>query len=556
MRVALFFPPGWTLVTGSPHVALPLLAGHLRAVGIDVWLRDLNIEAATAVGVKISGDSAGAGSAVGSLEAMNEPYFEAEDHLMKEARQFGGTWNAQLGFEFFDAPQRSSTQSVEAISRCSPFTQFFEQSVLPEVARRQPDIIGMSIASTYQLLPAFQLAHLLKTSGYEGFIVLGGNTITRLRRELAFPRLFDFVDGLVSFQGERPFERLCHGVEHVGSLDLVPNLIWRDDGRVRENPTSPPSHPDAAVVPDYRDLDLAQYWGTHHLNLVGERGCYYGQCSFCAIPYGWAEGGYAGGRSVSSVYDDIQVLIERHDTRRFKFVDEALSPRFMRQLAERLLRDDVRIEWEGYTRFEPAWSDAAFVELVGRAGFRKGYFGLEILNSAHRPSLRKGDAPRVETLLTLAQDAGVRVHFFCMFGFPGTSSDDAERTADFLLTHESVIDTADIFPWTFAKHTTVAGVEPVVKVGQDWDLEFDHRPTRAGVLSRSEILEMTERHEERLWACAPRLLHPLYRMTSPWTSDRFGHKERRGLNSIRGVGTAGDAATSQPTTSYTSSISR
>jgi hypothetical protein len=189
----------------------------------------------------------------------------------------------------------------------------------------------------------------------------------------------------------------------------------------------------------------------------------------------------------------------------------------MRALSDKINADGVNFEWEGYVRFESAWYDQRFVDHVSRAGFRKGYFGLEIVPSNHRDFLKKSDRPKPETLLRTCSSGGVKSHLFCMFGFPGTGETEAADTIEFLLKHQDQIDTADIFPWTYAKHTNVPGVQPCLDPAQDWALEYDHTSFRKDVLSSSAVLELASRHEELLWQEVPRFLHPTYRLVSPWS---------------------------------------
>lgn len=515
MKALLLFAPGWTLATGSPHLALPLLRSCLESRGFEVSVRDLNWEAARQAGVTLDPITARRHCARQSLAEMNEPYFAAEDRLMSIARGFGGKWNAQLGFEYGDLPQSSSAEAVAAIDRPSPFDALFDQ-VVAEVDRNQPSVIGFSLASTYQIVSTLQLCARLRRAGFDGFIALGGNTISRLAHEMAIEPIFDLIDALVTFQGELPLIRLCKAIESGHSLETVPQLIWRDHDQIRWNTHSEKLDPNSIPAPAYDDLPIGQYWGVNYLNLVAARGCYYGKCNFCAIPYGWGNGGYSGIRSAERVYEDMLLLMERHGIMRFKFVDEALSPRFMRALSTKILEDGVQLEWEGYTRFESAWHDPDFVQFVGKAGFRKGYFGLELIPSHNRSALNKQDRAEPELLLDLCQAAGIKIHLFCMFGYPGTGQDEAARTTKFLLDSHHLIDTADIFPWTYAKHTSVPGATPIFKPGQDWSLEFDHVGECPDVLRSEEVAELASRHEEILWAEVPKLLHPTFRLVSPW----------------------------------------
>ena len=529
LKVLLLYPPGWTLVTGSSHLALPLLKSYLQSNGLDVSVRDLNWDAAKRQGVELHKTSARKSCLAGSLSQMNEPYFSVEDRLMNVAGRYGAQWNAQFGFEYEESPQNSSRLAFAAIDRTSPFDTLFDE-VVGDISRQQAAVIGFCLASTCQIIPTLQLCTRIRESGFPGFIVLGGNTVSRLSREMAIPAMFDLVDALVTFQGELPLFRLCQAIERGDSLDSVPQLIWRDGDDIRWNTHNENLDPDSVPTPDYRGLPVGQYWGENYVNLVAARGCYYGKCNFCAIPYGWGNGGYSGARSVDRVYEDILVLMERHDINRFKFVDEALSPKFIRALASRILRDGVNVEWEGYTRLEPAWHDPAFMEIVGKAGFRKGYFGLELLPSSKRNALNKRDCARPKLLLDACRAGGVKAHLFCMFGYPGTGEEDAKRTVEFLLENRELIDTADIFPWTYAKHTSVPKVQPTLDPDRDWSLEFNHVGTDPDVLSSAEVTELASRYEEILWDEAPRLLHPTYRFISPWSESKGVQPQRPALS--------------------------
>jgi hypothetical protein len=519
VKIALLFVPGWTVVSGSPHLALPLLRAFLESNGVEVMVRDLNHEFVSTLKIEITSAEASSACSEPTLENLNIPYFRVEDELMALAAKYNGQWNAQIGFSYKDSPHNSSRATLDCLTAESPFDDFYEKSIFPSIASESPDIVGFCIASVEQLVPAMQFARRLRSKGYDGFIVFGGNTVSRLIRELAIPEVFSLIDGLVSFQGEKPLLELCHALQYHRSLYSVSNLTWLNaKGEIVTNHgSSQITDLETFPAPSYEGLAVDKYWGENYLNLVSARGCYYGKCTFCAIPFGWGDAGYAGTRSANATYQDMSELAKRHGIRRFKFVDEALSPTFMRQLSKRILEDGADFEWEGYVRLERDWYQASFVNLVGRAGFRKGYFGLEVVPSKGRDFLNKNDRPRPESLLANCVAAGVKAHLFCMFGYPGTGQKEAEDTFQFLIKHLDQIDTVDIFPWTLAKHTTIPGVQPVLNPQKDWALEYDHVSGRKDILSAEAIANLASEYEELLWLEAPRLLHPTYRLVSPWS---------------------------------------
>jgi hypothetical protein len=519
MSIILVFPPSWTSATGSPHLAVPLLAAFLRGRGIETYVRDANWEIVNSLGVRFSADSARRACDGSTMDELNRPYFVAEDKLDAIAAQFQGRWNAQVGFEYNGLPHTYSASALHSLETPSPFDDYFKTVLVPDIVKRNPLVLGICVACVQQIIPTLQMCHQLRSAGFEGFIVLGGNTISRLVDRMGLSAIFDLIDGLVTFQGELPLLRIYEALKAKKSLEGVPQLTYRTSaGDIRINPIIATLNVDEAPTPDYRGLPIGRYWGENYLNLVAARGCYYGKCTFCAIPYGWGPGGFAGSRHVKNVFTDIATCMELYGVRRFKFVDEALSPAFLTALADTIIAERIDIEWEGYVRCESAWCDRAFVKHLAMAGFRKGYFGLELVPSGGRMGLNKADSPAPERLTATCGDFGIKVHLFCMFGFPGTDEDDARRTIKFLVNFQNVIDTADIFPWVYARHTEVREVIPIESPAHDWALELSHRPGRPGTFSSDEVAQLARKYEDMIWDAVPRLLHPTYRLISPWTS--------------------------------------
>jgi hypothetical protein len=130
--------------------------------------------------------------------------------------------------------------------------------------------------------------------------------------------------------------------------------------------------------------------------------------------------------------------------------------------------------------------------------------------------LEKKDGADPAAILKNCAVSGVKVHFFCMFGFPGTGEAEAEETIDFVLRNQDLIDTIDVFPWCYAKHTSVPGVQPVIDSREDLALEYSRWSGGGGVLGPEQVLELAGRFEDQIWREVPRFLHPTYRLISPW----------------------------------------
>jgi hypothetical protein len=520
------FPPGWTLHSGGPHIGLPLLRSTAQATGAEVRLRDLNIESAKELCPKCPVDSVLEACRVGTMAEYNDVHFAAQDLLDDVARPFGASWDARLGFTYDDLSPFSSAETIEGAKRESPFTAFYARRVVPEISSWRPDIIGLGIACIQQMVPALQLARMIRQAGCEALIIAGGNTISRLADSLAVPRLFDFIDGFALYQGEPVVKALTACAKsNRRSLAGVPDLIWNDGGCIRRNFGPDGIDPDACDPPEFDGLPLQDYWGEPYLPLLSSRGCYHGLCSFCAIPLGWGPRGFAGMRDPELVYADLIGCVEKYGIRNFKFVDEAMPPRTLRLLATRLAEDGVRVQWEAYTRLEHAWTNTDLAEVAAEGGFCKGYFGVEILDGGSRAVLNKRDSGDALGVFRRCRSAGILVHMFSMLGYPGTTAVDAQRTIEFALSNSELIDTVDIFAYGCARGTTQPkGITVRKDPRLDWAMEFPFESTDLGVLSSSQVDAMVEFYEELVFSRCPRLLHPTYRLVSPWRQERLAQR--------------------------------
>lgn len=512
--VILFFPPGWPLTVGGPHLALALLKGFLEQRGCRADIVDLNIESAEDKRVDINAAAVQSACDNLSLNSLNIPYFAAEDRLSRIAEQFSGEWDLQSGFRFMSLDPTSSDSIRRHIGIKSPFTDFLHRRAVSLVLDGEYSLVGISIALTSQILPAFELCHLLRKAGFKGRIVLGGNIVTRLADKIRLDWVFDLVDGVICFQGE---EALLALAEITADFSDVPNLIWRKDGRIVTNPAHTLQRQNFSM-PDFDGLPLEKYWGFQYLPIVASRGCYYGKCTFCAIPFSWGNGGFIGHSSPEDVVATMKRSYERYGISNFKFVDEALHPQLLRQIAQFLVGESIPVAFEGYARFDAAWGDPEFLALLQKAGLRKVYLGLELAGTNSRSLLNKRDlvGKNATRILNALNQAGILTHAFCLFGFPGTGVDDAMQTVEFVYRHKHLIDSLDVFPFYYAKHTKVEGVRAILHPNKDWTVEYDYEPLRNDVLSQKEVAALCKQVEDFLWSDSPSWLHPVYRMFSPW----------------------------------------
>lgn len=476
MNILLVFPPHW--LPAMPHLALPTLTASLRAAGVGVIQRDLNLEVFDAVltpaYLEEVNDRLAAAPPPGLPSAALR---DAADHgadvahrveaakaVMRDARFYDGRTSVQAflalvqGLELASLPfhpaqfqftaytppgpvdsSRNLLQLAADQAR-NPFSELFQKGIVQDILRDAPDIVGISIPTMDQMLAGVTLAYLIKQAGSPAHVTVGGPHVSMLREQLVkTPALFDLFDSAVVFGGEGPLLRLAESLDGDRDLSKVPNLIYRDRGKVRSTAIHPMSGPD--LTPDFDGLPLDRYLTpTPVLPLLSSHGCYHGKCAFCNVGYGGPDGFRMIDPDV--VVEQMRTLRQRYGARHIFFADEALTPRTLRILSRRLAEAEDDLHWCGCARFDPGLN-RNLLGAMARGGCRMLLFGLETAAETTIARMHKGT--KRETMSRILQDsaaAGIWNHTFFFFGFPGETMEAAQETVNFLYAHQDAIHSA------------------------------------------------------------------------------------------------------------------
>jgi hypothetical protein len=519
-KALLLFPPNWSACVAGPHLALPLLAGAGKEMGWQVEVWDLSEEFYLTSCDPPSRAAVSQSVREQNYDELDGIYFRWEDQLraLPCAGELGRSFGLLTGYSF--APWRSLPLSeVARLTRTgTPYTRFYAEHALPRLLDYAPSVVGITIASQEQIVPALELLSLVRAALPEAFLILGGNVLTRLRETTAFAVLNSLADQLVVFQGDMAFRRCLQTVGQAGvksAREILPKVASDELIPYEQWP-----------VPCFDGIALARGVGVPALPYVSTRGCYWGRCHFCAIPAGWSKKGYGGSAPAEFIKPQLEEMARQTGIARIKFVDEALAPAKARRLASLMSESECRIEWEAYARLETLWEETRLLEEARASGLRKLYFGLEQAPETPRQYLNKNDHGDPLRILRACQRAGISVHLFCMVGHPGTSRADAMATVRFLIEHQELVDTADLVGFRLDRGTSVPGVTPTLDGQSDWALSAPYTPNETNGLSFEAVCDLEAECQEELWKTVPRLLHPLYRIVGNWDASSSVVSER------------------------------
>lgn len=379
-----------------------------------------------------------------------------------------------------------------------PFTLIDEilvELTLAEFKRQQPQLVLLSVPFPGAVYAALRMAQAMKAENPAIKIGLGGGYVNTELRELAEPRLFDFVDFVTLDSGERPL--LCL-IEHLqgkrGPQRLVRTFTRNTEGKVQYTNWAEPDVPFGDVgTPTWDGLPLHSYlslldmlnpmhrlWSDGRWNkLTVAHGCYWKKCSFCDVSLDYISR-YENATATELVNRIEQIVAETGQTG-FHFVDEAAPPKALKALALELIARNVSISWWGNIRFEKSFTPE-LCQLLADSGCIAVSGGLEVASDRLLNLMKKGvSVEQVARVTKGFTDAGVLVHAYLMYGFPTQTVQDTVDALEYVrqLFAEGCIQSGYFHRFACTVHS------PVGKNPEEYGIQL--KPLPQGTFAKNDI---------------------------------------------------------------------
>jgi hypothetical protein len=280
---------------------------------------------------------------------------------------------------------------------------------------------------------ALRIAQSIKAHSPQVRIALGGGYVNTELRQLAEPRVFDYVDFVCLDAGERPLlallehlqgkrsvERLVRTFVREASSQTVRYMQWQEPDIAFEDVGAPTW--DGLPLDKYLSLldmlnPMHRLWSDGRWNkLTIAQGCYWKKCSFCDVSLDYI--GRYETATAQTLVDRIEAIVAETGQTGFHFVDEAAPPKMLKALAQELLRRKLSISWWGNIRFEKSFTPQ-LAELLAQSGCIALSGGLEVASDRLLALMQKGvTVDQVARVTKGFSEAGILVHAYLMYGFP------------------------------------------------------------------------------------------------------------------------------------------
>ena len=303
-------------------------------------------------------------------------------------------------------------------ANCSVPSELFEFTIkdtdrhMTEVlTKARPDLIGFS-CYLWNIRRVESLARSLKELG-SPTIVLGGPEVSHDPDHFLSNSDFDF---LIAGEGEIAFDRLIRALESGSDLSAVPNLAWRKNGKIEQNPVVPITDLDGLRNP-YRLTDLGDV--AHRIQYLElSRGCPF-HCSYCLASLENRVRFF----SVDRVQADIAYLMEKGG-KTFKFLDRTfnLRPESAMGIFRFLIdshREGTVFQFEITGDLLPE-SVLSYIHAHAPKGLFRFEIGIQSTNpAANRAVERHQDLEKLMATIRLIQEGGIiDLHLDLIAGLP------------------------------------------------------------------------------------------------------------------------------------------
>lgn len=453
--VLVAIPP---LNTRFPALNIALLTGELKANGHVVKAFDFNIEAFTAI--------------------------RKTAEYLWDFRN-GQLWNDPNYFE----------ETIYGKHIAPLFPEWMER-----ILAEEPEFVGVSVT---QNSLATRIAKAVKAHNPKIKVIFGGPMCSQTMGDHTY-QPNEFVDVVVSDEGERTLLDIIENYERSETLPLLPGLsILKDGIPVFGGGRTAIAKLDTTAFPDFTDLNLELYTDVYYsvpaweLPIYTSRGCV-GRCNFCMDYKMWSV--YYRQKSPERVVAEMEHFYEKYGVNNFIFIELVFNGHheWIQKFCDILIAKKHNFRFWSHGRVDGRLAPELLKSLRA-AGFWHFIFGMESASDKVLKLMRKGTTKaKAAANLLDCHNADIAVSVNVILGYPGETFRDFWETVVFVVKYRRYLNAAPNITTCYVTPGTDLYLYPE-KFGiifdrhspqsfQDWST-VDGKNTLAVRLRRRRILE-------------------------------------------------------------------
>ncbi len=373
-----------------------------------------------------------------NINDQNMNYIGLLNHVLKLAN--GGERKGEDELKSCDIPNLAAVYLTHYLRmrgyEASYINLFqFEKDALAEYLESDP--LCVAITTTFYLLnlPVNEMVGFIRERNPQTKIVVGGPLIANHLRNYHEEELTVALEDIGAdiyvneSQGECTLTLIINALKNGGDLSKVPNIIYRQDGKLKGTPK----------LPEINSLDENFInWQTFAGEQLGQtvqtrtaRSCAF-SCSFCNYP---ERAGKLTLASLETVEKELDSLKRLGYIKNLVFIDDTFNvplPRF-KELCRLMIEKDYQFNWFSY--FRCSNSDEEAIDLLARSGCKGVFLGIESGSPTILKNMNKAaTVEKYQRGMELLRQYGVLTFASFIMGFPGETEETFRESVDFIKT--------------------------------------------------------------------------------------------------------------------------
>lgn len=304
-----------------------------------------------------------------------------------------------------------------------------------KLAKINPDLIGLS-AMTWQFKTCLAIIKLIKEILPDVKIAVGGYHSTLMSQEMTVSEDTENVDFIIRGEGEDTFRRLVNAIAGTDTLDSIPSLSFKNEGRWIHN--APGTLCDLSKlkppIRDKRRLTSGYHFMFSKIEVLeSSRGCTR-NCNFCSIyhMYGRSYRTYP----IERIIADLDDIYYNKKTRLAFFTDDnmVLNPKWVMEVCDAIIArkyKDLRLVVQADCASMAKHGD--MVKKMAEAGFIGVFLGIENASEKNLAAMGKsGAAEKARQAVENCHKNGLMVIGGLIFGLPEDDEEGVRKNYSFL----------------------------------------------------------------------------------------------------------------------------
>ena len=336
------------------------------------------------------------------------------------------------------------------------------ESDLTEIQARHPDLVGLYLFCPPQMAYAMLLAQFIKQN--MDVPVFGLGSFFGKNDPAPLLQTFSCLDGIITGGAEHGLADAARWISDR-HYEKISGLAFLKNGDFVNNPPRYVADINTLPYPDLSDFSPKDYpFPFPVIPLQFSRGCYWNQCAFCSRVDELVDKNRYATKTMERCLAELSYFADR-GIRHFLFIDDAISPKRLKQLSDGILEKGLDIQFCFAARSEKTF-DEPLLKRIRQAGGRAWFVGVESFSQGVIDAMNKGTVVSdTVQVLKNANAAGIWNVIFLIHGFPVPGLQDPALEKEIIDELGHVVDDIRIFLFTLS-----AG-SPVLKHQEEYGIK-------------------------------------------------------------------------------------